>query len=110
MDYSLQGYAEKACIFWGGYIEQPKLIKHRENAVFDVTLRGNVRVALRLHRPGYKKQEEIESELWWTNALAEQGFPVPVPVQNVDGNYLSEISPEFIATVIKWKTDWNCRR
>ena len=102
MDYSLQGYAEKACIFWGGYIEQPKLIKHRENAVFDVTLRGNVRVALRLHRPGYKKQEEIESELWWTNALAEQGFPVPVPVQNVDGNYLSEISPEFIATVIKW--------
>ena len=47
MDYSLQGYAEKACIFWGGYIEQPKLIKHRENAVFDVTLRGNVRVALR---------------------------------------------------------------
>ena len=102
MDDSLQGYAEKACIFWGGYIEPPKLIKHRENAVFDVTLRGNVRVALRLHRPGYKKQEEIESELWWTNALAEQGFPVPVPVQNVDGNYLSEISPEFIATVIKW--------
>ena len=93
---------KKPVYFWGGYIEQPKLIKHRENAVFDVTLRGNVRVALRLHRPGYKKQEEIESELWWTNALAEQGFPVPVPVQNVDGNYLSEISPEFIATVIKW--------
>ena len=103
MDYSLQGYAEKACIFWGGYIEQPKLIKHRENAVFDVTLRGNVRVALRLHRPGYKKQEEIESELWWTNALAEKGFPVPVPVQNVDGNSLLPVHIlEVLATNIVW--------
>lgn len=99
---SIQRNAEKACLFWGGYVEPPKLIKHRENAVFDVTFIGNKRAALRLHRPGYKSQKEIESEIWWTKSLAKEGFPVPSPLSNKDGNYLVELSPELVATAIQW--------
>ena len=54
MSSELQFYAEKACNFWGGCNKLPKLIKHRENAVFGVILKNNIKAALRLHRPGYK--------------------------------------------------------
>ena len=100
--HSIQSSAEQACLFWGGYVDPPKLIKHRENAVFDVTLDGNKRAALRLHRPGYKNQKEIMSEIWWTKSLAKEGFPVPTPLSNKDGEYLVKVSSELVATVIEW--------
>ena len=99
---NIQHYAEKACSFWGGCIDTPKLIKNRENAVFDVTLKGNKRGALRLHRPGYKSIKEIKSEIWWVKSLAKEGFPVPMPILNEDGDYVVEVSSALTATFIQW--------
>jgi Ser/Thr protein kinase RdoA (MazF antagonist) len=98
----LQFYAEKACNFWGGCNKLPKLIKHRENAVFGVILKNNIKAALRLHRPGYKDIAEIKSEMWWTRALAKKGFPVPCPVASDKGKDVIQVSSDLVATMIEW--------
>jgi Ser/Thr protein kinase RdoA (MazF antagonist) len=98
----LQLLAEKACVSWGGYSIAPKLIKHRENAVFSVILKNKTRAALRLHRPGYKDAKEIKSEMWWTKVLAEKGFSVPCPIASIKGDNLVQVSSELVATMIEW--------
>ena len=102
MSSELQFYAEKACNFWGGCNKLPKLIKHRENAVFGVILKNNIKAALRLHRPGYKDLTEIKSEMWWTKALAKKGFPVPCPIENHKGEDVIQVSSDLVATMIEW--------
>ena len=102
MSSELQFYAEKACNFWGGCNKLPKLIKHRENAVFGVILKNNIKAALRLHRPGYKDITEIKSEMWWTRALAKKGFPVPCPVASDKGKDVIQVSSDLVATMIEW--------
>ena len=102
MSSELQFYAEKACNFWGGCNKLPKLIKHRENAVFGVILKNNIKAALRLHRPGYKDIAEIKSEMWWTRALAKKGFPVPCPVASHKGEDVIQVSSDLVATMIEW--------
>ena len=102
MNSDLQLFAEKACAAWGGYSVPPKLIKHRENAVFGVILKNKGRAALRLHRPGYKDVKEIQSEMWWTKILAEKGFSVPCPIASEKGDNLVQISSELVATMIEW--------
>jgi Ser/Thr protein kinase RdoA (MazF antagonist) len=98
----LQFYAEKACNFWGGCNKLPKLIKHRENAVFGVILKNNIKAALRLHRPGYRDLTEIKSEMWWTKALAKKGFPVPCPIESHKGEDVIQVSSDLVATMIEW--------
>ena len=102
MSSELQFYAEKACNFWGGCNKLPKLIKHRENAVFGVILKNNIKAALRLHRPGYKDLTEIKSEMWWTKALAKKGFPVPCPIESHKGEDVIQVSSDLVATMIEW--------
>lgn len=80
---SVQAYAEAALALWGG-TGLPRLISHRENAVFEVTLHG-ARAALRLHRPGYRSGAEITSELDWAAALARAGLHVPQPIPALSG-------------------------
>ena len=102
MSSELQFYAEKACNFWGGCNKLPKLIKHRENAVFGVILKNNIKAALRLNRPGYKDLTEIKSEMWWTKALAKKGFPVPCPIESHKGEDVIQVSSDLVATMIEW--------
>ena len=102
MSSELQFYAEKACDFWGGCNKLPKLIKHRENAVFGVILKNNIKAALRLHRPRYKDITEIKSEMWWTRALAKKGFPVPCPIVSNKGEDVIQVSSDLVATMIEW--------
>lgn len=54
-----------------------RLIKYRENAVFEVTAADGRRFALRVHRAGYHSDAELRSELEWMQALAADGFDVP---------------------------------
>ncbi len=49
---------------------------------------------LRLHRPGYQSQSEIESELAWVGALREQ-LPVPRPVAGRDGRLVQQADGRF---------------
>jgi Ser/Thr protein kinase RdoA (MazF antagonist) len=93
--------ATQALAAWGGG-SAPRLISHRENAVFAVTLRDGRRAALRLHRPGYNSAEEIKSELWWTGALTDAGFPAPAPVATKSGALMQHMPDGQIATMIGW--------
>lgn len=62
-----------------------KLIKHRENAVFEVAPADGKRYALRLHRPGYHTDVELRSEFAWMRALDAEGIHVPAMIPTADG-------------------------
>ncbi len=80
----------------------PRLLKLRENAVFAVTHGEVGRAALRLHRRGYQSEDAIRSELWWLDALADAGLPVPRPVRTGDGALLARLSDGRIASMLTW--------
>lgn len=98
---TLQDLANTAARAWGGSSHGPRLLSHRENAVFEVALPGG-RAALRLHRPGYRSDAQIHSELDWTRHLVAAGFPAPPPVAMPDGGWLLHLGDAQRATVIGW--------
>ena len=59
-DAEVLAQAVEAAGFWGGCVA-PRLIKNRENAVFEVMLPSG-RAALRLHRVGYQTEAAVRSE------------------------------------------------
>jgi len=93
---------EEAGLAWGGLAGAPRLINERENAVYEAVLHDGDRVALRLHRTGYQSQEAIRSELVWTAALADQGFPCPRPVPCTDGALVHCLASGQLASVVSW--------
>jgi Ser/Thr protein kinase RdoA (MazF antagonist) len=92
--------AEEAARLWGA-TGAPRLIKDRENAVYEIVLPGGGRAALRLHRPGYQSMGAIRSELWWMARLAEAGVPVPRPVPTRDGALVADAGGRA-ASVVSW--------
>lgn len=83
--------AKKAKDYWPDIMDEPLLIMHRENAVFRIELaRGTA--ALRIHRPGYHKRDEIVSELEWMAHLSTNGLELPTPIPNCNGEFISEIT------------------
>ena len=93
--------ANAALVAWGGSAEQSRLIKYRENVVFEVRLRDGTRAALRLHRPGYQTRGAIEAELIWMRGLADAGQEVPVPVPTKTGA-LTATAGDRIVSVVTW--------
>ncbi len=102
MQSDLIGLAEKAQSAWGQDSVAPRLISHRENAVFKIRMPSGQPAALRLHRPGYCSEAEILSELWWTQALAKRQFPAPGPIADKTGNLLLTLPDGQMVTVISW--------
>ncbi len=96
-----QALAREAQAAWGG-TDEPKLIKLRENAVFEVTLPDVGRAALRLHRIGYQTEDAIRSELWWMEALADRHLAVPRPVHTADGGLVAHLGDGRIASMVAW--------
>ena len=88
----LAATAAEALDAWGWRQAELRLIKHRENAVFEAVLAGRRR-ALRLHRQGYHDDAELRSELQWMQALAAAGIEVPRLVPTLSGELF--ISREF---------------
>jgi Ser/Thr protein kinase RdoA (MazF antagonist) len=85
---SLQQLAFMALRFWGKEAEDIRLIKMRENAVFQVVdSRGSV-FAMRVHRDGYHSGDALRSELQWISALRDWGMDVPTVVPANDGSLL----------------------
>lgn len=82
-----QDLAEAALAHWGGAGAAPRLVKDRENVVFEVLLADGSRAALRLHRPGYQSRAAVESELCWAAALAQAGLPVARPLPTRTGGW-----------------------
>lgn len=93
--------ARAALAAWGQG-EVVRLVKDRENAVFELRLSHGRRAALRLHRPGYQQTAAIASELWWMAQLAEAGFRVPRPVPTEAGRMLHEGPGARAASVLEW--------
>ncbi|MCR8724707.1 phosphotransferase enzyme family protein [Frigidibacter sp. ROC022] len=101
MTEALQAEALSVLAHWGPLAEAPRLIKHRENAVFEVHLADGAHAALRLHRPGYQSDAAIRSELWWCQALAAAGFPAAEPLPTRAGALLVP-GPRHAASLIRW--------
>jgi len=93
--------ALRAAEAWGGSAHPPRLLSHRENVVFEVTLPSG-RAALRLHRPGYRTDSQIRSELDWTRELASRGFPASEPVALPGGDDLLDLGDGYRVSVIAW--------
>lgn len=79
-------------------------IKMRENTVFRAdTVDGPI--ALRLHRPGYRSQEEVAAESEFIEVLAARGFPVVRLVATPSGGYtvvVSDGETEAVADAQRW--------
>lgn len=73
-----------------------ELIKIRENAVYKITTSNGAHCALRIHRPGYHNDEELEAEIDWMQALAEYGVEVPTLIPTTDNNYFKTVTVENI--------------
>ncbi len=95
----IEALALEAARHWGGH--SPRLIRNRENAVFEVTLPTGP-AALRLHRMGYQSDAAIWSELWWCAALSAQGVAVPAALPSLTGDLLVTLSNGRKASVIAW--------
>jgi len=80
----LKKVAENALGYWN--LEgQLSLIKHRENAVYEVNT-GDSKYAMRVHRQGYHDDGALRSEWQWMEALEAAGIGVPRVVRTTDGN------------------------
>lgn len=96
-------YAKAALDAWALPDCTPRLIKNRENAVFEVVGHGGARAALRLHRPGYQTNDAIRSELVWTQELGKAGMQLPRPISCKNGDIISYVSEaERMASIVTW--------
>ncbi len=91
--------AAEAASHWGGTLT--RLLRDRENVVYEMAL-PNGRAALRLHRVGYQSAAAIASELWWCDALARAGVPVPGALPSRGGEILVTLSNGRHASAILW--------
>jgi len=94
-------YAIAAGRAWGGFTSRPVMIRNRENVVMKAQLTNGQDVAVRLHRLGYQSKDSILSELVWTQAMADAGFPCPKPIATADGTLVHQ-GEGPIVSVITW--------
>lgn len=95
-------FARAAMACWG-IDHSPRLIKNRENAVFETISPEGGRAALRLHRPGYQTDNAIRSELWWSEALVDAGLDVPLPFRTSKGDVLASVTQAGrVASLVSW--------
>ena len=76
--------AAAALPHWGLQGADLKLIKFRENAVFEVQ-HDQQQYALRLHRIGYHSDAALQSELEWMAALTAAGIETPKVIPTLTG-------------------------
>ncbi len=99
----LTALARNALIEWGVTACEPRLIKYRENAVYEVITAGGERTVLRVHRQGYHSDDSLASELKWMAMLADGGLVVPKPVPTVSGSIVVDGRVDDVPGV--WKVD-----
>jgi Ser/Thr protein kinase RdoA (MazF antagonist) len=77
-----------------------RLIKHRENAVFEVEKDG-LRAALRMHRHGYHSDHELRSELQWMQSLSAAGIKVPEIIPTASGDLFIDYTADGLPGTIQ---------
>ena len=93
---------EKALELWGLHGTGYHLVAARENVVFRVD-GADKPVALRLHRKGYRTDQELMSELDWMAAVAKGGINVQGPIPSTSGEML-HIVDGLQVDVLSWLT------
>jgi Ser/Thr protein kinase RdoA (MazF antagonist) len=66
-------------------VERVEFVSASENTVYRVAAADGAEYALRVHRPGYHTLPELESENFWTTALASAGIATPRPLSTRAG-------------------------
>lgn len=84
--------ADRALAEWGLAGARLRLLKHRENTVFQVEDEQGRRHVLRVHRHGYHDDAELASEIAWTRALREAGIDTPAAVPTLQGRDFAVVS------------------
>lgn len=102
----LEAAARDALAHWDLEGASLDLIKHRENAVFEVKI-GAFRGALRLHRFGYHSDIELLSELQWMQALARADIRTPKIIPTSNGSLFvnhacSSLPAELQIDLFEW--------
>ena len=92
--HRIRKIAEIALIEYGLEKAKLKFITYTGNGLYQVTVPpGNSidpgRYTLRLHQPDYMKPKFIISEMDWLSALRQEGIPVPRPMRNLNGDWLT---------------------
>lgn len=90
----LRRLAERSLAAWGETDARVDLIKYRENAVFRVISKERGKSVLRVHRPHYREDEQIRSELAWMRALADTGVPTPAVMPTASGDVLTVVASD----------------
>ena len=96
----MSGPAQQAAALWGLNPAQVTLVARRENEVWRAEGPGGP-YALRLHRPGYRTQAELQSELDWMAMLAAGGLTVPRPTPSRSGR-LVEVIGDTAVDLLTW--------
>ena len=91
---------EQSLALWGMQGAKTRLIATRENQVYRADHAGRS-YALRLHRPGYRTDAELWSELQWMNAAADGGLHVPAPIPSASGEFL-HVADGIQVDVLTW--------
>ena len=86
--HELAVLAREALRAWPVGEARIELVKYRENAVFCVTDAEGSRYALRVHRPGYRSDNQIRSEIEWMRALASSGVQTPDVIPTTAGDVI----------------------
>jgi Ser/Thr protein kinase RdoA (MazF antagonist) len=89
---ALAELAREALRAWSLGEARVELVKYRENAVFCVTEAEGARYALRVHRPGYRSDAQIRSEVDWMRALSLAGVQTPEVVPTTAGEVIGSAS------------------
>ena len=80
-------------------------IRVLNNAVFEVSGQG-IRLALRVHRPGYRSVENVRSELavltTFADELRDSAVTVPRPVPTRDGDVLVRLGVKRCCDLLTW--------
>ncbi len=92
--------AKNALPLWGLDGSHVELAAARENQVYRVDTNTNS-YALRLHRPGYRNDDELRSELVWMAAVSKNGTKVPEPFLSQAGVYLHQVDG-FQVDILSW--------
>jgi Ser/Thr protein kinase RdoA (MazF antagonist) len=99
----LDKLAREALIYYGLNFAVPTLVNYTNNAVYHVDA-GTHHYALRLHRPGVKHLQWIQSELAWLKALRhETDLRVPQPAAPVYEGSLEGYDHPVYATLFRWE-------
>ena len=99
---NFQALAESVVAQWGCSNASLKLLKYRENAVFEVR-DDDFHAALRIHRQDYHPDNHLEGELAWMAMLAESGLVVPQPILTTAGELMIHTSSPDLPGI--WQVD-----